>query len=349
MTRSGARRVLRRQRCQRVQRLWKALHRDDPEALRILARDTRVRSGGHEEDIHTGFARADRLLLDGADREHRTVELELAGGGDLVTAVSVVTELFHQAEGECKAGGGAADARRVDADPDRELADEGARLVDEDPDRGGAPVLETADRPYRRSRGPASPAKRDTQPVARAMGRDQLVEATEAVDRLPVDGDEFVAWAQHLGGGRIAEDASDQHARQPDSDVVPQPCENDGRRRPLRLLHLGDGGVLLLPLGRAAANLPDRNQRRVAGEWPAEEVFEQMGFAEADVDEVDAALVHRRVLTGNAHERLKGVSAVRQEDVVVVRGNDVEDGQRDRGQSDSRADRPRERQPSHLS
>ena len=106
--------------------------------------------------------------------------------------------------------------------------------------------------------------------------------------------------------------------------------------------------MLLLLLGRAAANLPDRNQRRVAGEWPAEEVFEQMGFAEADVDEVDAALVHLRVLAGNAHERLKSVRAVRQEDVVVVRGDDVEDGQRDRGQSDSRADRPRERQPSHL-
>ena len=133
-----------------MQRLWKALHRDDPEAVPIPARDARVRPGGYEKDIHTGFARADRLLLDGADREHGAVELELAGGGDLVAAVRVVTELFHQTERECEAGGRAADACCVDADPDRKLADEGAGLVDEDPDRGGTSVLETADRPDRR-------------------------------------------------------------------------------------------------------------------------------------------------------------------------------------------------------
>ena len=55
------------------------------------------------------------------------------------------------------------------------------------------------------------------------MSRDQLVEAAEAVDPLPVDGDELVTRAQHLGGGRIAQDASDDHAGQPDSDVVAQP------------------------------------------------------------------------------------------------------------------------------
>src|SRR5512133_4044648 len=184
MAGSGAGRVLRRQRCQRVQRLWKALHRDDAEAIRIPARDTRVRSGGHEEDIHTGFTRADRLLLDGANREHRAVELELAGGGDLVAAVRVVAKLFHQAESEREAGRGAADARRVDADPDRKLADGCAGLVDEDPDRGRAPVLETADRPDRGRVGPVSPAEGEPQLVARSMGRNQLVEPAEAVDRL---------------------------------------------------------------------------------------------------------------------------------------------------------------------
>ena len=87
-----------------------------------------------------------------------------------MAAVRVVTELFHQTERECEAGGRAADACCVDADPDRKLADEGAGLVDEDPDRGGTSVLETADRPDRRRRGPASPAENQAQPYAVLTG-----------------------------------------------------------------------------------------------------------------------------------------------------------------------------------
>src|SRR5213596_1327402 len=82
--RSGASRVLRGQRCQSVQRLWKALHRDDLQPLRIPARNLGVRPGRREKNVHTRLARADRFLLDGADWEHRAVQCELTGGRDLV-------------------------------------------------------------------------------------------------------------------------------------------------------------------------------------------------------------------------------------------------------------------------
>src|SRR5262249_31573524 len=172
MARSGARRVLRRQCCQGVQRLWKALHRDDSEAVRIPARGACVRPGGHPGNIPTSVAGSARLLLYRADREDRAVELELAGGGDPVAPIHVSTELLHQAEGECEAGGRAADARRVDADRDWKLADRRAGLVDEDPDRGGLRVLEAPDCPDRGRGRPVTVAEPEPQPVALAMRGD---------------------------------------------------------------------------------------------------------------------------------------------------------------------------------
>src|SRR5438874_7035296 len=40
------------QRCQRPQRLWKVLHRDDAEPIGIAPRLPRVVAGRHEEDVH---------------------------------------------------------------------------------------------------------------------------------------------------------------------------------------------------------------------------------------------------------------------------------------------------------
>src|SRR5579884_4359705 len=71
-----------RERCQCVQRLLKTLHRDDPEAVRVLPRVAGVLPRGDEEGVHTRLARADRLLLDAADRAHLPVEEDLARGRD---------------------------------------------------------------------------------------------------------------------------------------------------------------------------------------------------------------------------------------------------------------------------
>src|SRR4249919_1874253 len=56
-------------RCQLPQRLLKTFNRNDPQAVRVLPRIARVLPRGHEEEIHIGPARADRLLLHTADRE----------------------------------------------------------------------------------------------------------------------------------------------------------------------------------------------------------------------------------------------------------------------------------------
>src|SRR6476646_11197021 len=50
------------QRCQCPQRLWKVLHRDDPEPVGIAPGLARVRAGGDEESVHTRLARPERLL-----------------------------------------------------------------------------------------------------------------------------------------------------------------------------------------------------------------------------------------------------------------------------------------------
>src|SRR5215218_8021065 len=109
-----------RQRCQRSQRLWKVLHRDDPQPVRVAPRLTRVRTGRHQEDVHTRAANAERLLLHAADRAHCAVRTELPGGRDLVAVGDVAPELLEEVEREREAGGGSADAARVDLDLDRQ-------------------------------------------------------------------------------------------------------------------------------------------------------------------------------------------------------------------------------------
>src|SRR5262245_640065 len=72
---------------QRMQRLLKTLHRDDPQTTRILARLGRVLPSGDEEDVDAGGPRAEGLLLDASDRGDAAVEIELAGGCDLQAVV----------------------------------------------------------------------------------------------------------------------------------------------------------------------------------------------------------------------------------------------------------------------
>ena len=57
--------------------------------MRLLAGIARVLPSRHEEGIHTRLARADRLLLDAADRADRAVQEDLARRGDLVAVDDV--------------------------------------------------------------------------------------------------------------------------------------------------------------------------------------------------------------------------------------------------------------------
>src|ERR1044072_9845247 len=67
------------QRCQRPQRLWKVLHRDDLEPVRIAPSLLGILPGRNEEDVHTCFANTERLLLHAADRTHRPAAPALPG------------------------------------------------------------------------------------------------------------------------------------------------------------------------------------------------------------------------------------------------------------------------------
>src|SRR5205814_9010682 len=69
---------------QGAQRLWKRLHRDDAEPVRVLPRNPVIVPSRDEEGVHTSFACADRFLLDTADRPDRAVGADLTGRRDLV-------------------------------------------------------------------------------------------------------------------------------------------------------------------------------------------------------------------------------------------------------------------------
>jgi len=128
---------------------------------------------------------------------------------------------------------------------------------------------------------------------------------------------------------RLAEDAADDDVRKLDPYVVAETFEGDGCGDLLRVLHLRDVELLRLLGRRVAEHVARGEERGAARERPAKQVFEQVGLAEADVHEIDATLLRRRMLAGNAHERLQRVRAVWQKDVVLVRGDQVENAQRD--------------------
>src|SRR5579885_3694067 len=108
------------ERRQGTQRLWKALHRDDPQPVRVALRVARVLPSRDEEGIHMRLARADRLLLDPADGADGAVREDLARRGDPVAVDDVPPELLEDVEREGEPRRGAADAARVDADRDRQ-------------------------------------------------------------------------------------------------------------------------------------------------------------------------------------------------------------------------------------
>ena len=84
-------------------------------------------------------ARADRFLLDPADRADRAVGEDLAGRGDLVAVDDVAAELLHHLEREREAGRRAADVAGVDPHVERQVDVERRLEEDADDRRGAAP------------------------------------------------------------------------------------------------------------------------------------------------------------------------------------------------------------------
>ena len=111
--------------------------------------------------------------------------------------------------------------------------------------------------------------------------------------------------------------------------MVAEAFEGDGCGDLLRVRHLREVDLLRLLGRRVAEDVALREEGGAACERPAEQILEQVGLAEADVDEIDTAALRRRMLAGDAHEGLQRVRAVGQEDVVLVRGDQVENAQRD--------------------
>src|SRR5438105_15528091 len=73
--------------CQCAQRLWKSLHSDDAEAIRVAPSLARVIPSRDEEDVRLRLADAERLLLDAPDLGDRAVQLDLSGRGDAIAAI----------------------------------------------------------------------------------------------------------------------------------------------------------------------------------------------------------------------------------------------------------------------
>ena len=109
------------QSCQSVQRLLKTLHRDDPQAVRVLPRIGGVLPAGTRK-ASTPASRAPIVFcLMPPIGPTRPFEEDLAGRRDLVAAVDVAAELLQDVEREREAGRRPADAARVDRDADRQL------------------------------------------------------------------------------------------------------------------------------------------------------------------------------------------------------------------------------------
>src|SRR5207245_8539938 len=124
-----------------------------PVALRI-ARIVPIR--GNQEDIDVSSARPDRLLLDAADPRHAPVELDHAGGRNLVTVVDVAPSLLEQLERERQSGRRTAHAAEVEADRKRKAHAE--RLRRQNADQGSLRLRRVACLAYQdRERAPPSP------------------------------------------------------------------------------------------------------------------------------------------------------------------------------------------------
>ena len=161
------------------------------------------------------------------------------------------------------------------------------------------------------------------------MARDQSVKPAEAVHLLSVHRQDLVSGPEDPADRCLAQNAADDDVRQLDRYAVAEASEGDGRGDLLRVRHLREVDLLRLFGRRVAEHVALREEGGAARERAAEQILEQVRLAEADVHEIDTAAPRRRMLARDAHEGLQRVRAVGQEDVVLVRGDQVENAQRD--------------------
>ena len=254
-----------------------------------LRASLRVVPSRHEENIHTRIARADRLLLDSADRADRAVGEDLAGRRDLVAVVDVASELLHHVEREREPGG-----RAADRCPASILTGNGSWM-------SGAVSTEDADDRAARlgvRRRRSSPARRAS------CGRASTVKRGDRTDLQPCHRGEDVAacWSPRL--------PSTATARRPARASRLRACPARRRRSARRSAR----STTFLPAAlraTAAAISCDRRMscRSICRRWlsldarrvdgarrvqvgalvqAAEEALEQRRLAHDDVDEVDA-------------------------------------------------------------
>src|SRR5437763_17102069 len=116
-----------------MQRLLKILHRDDPKAVRLALRIACiVPIRRNQEDVDVSTTRPARLLLADADPRHAAVELDHAGGRDLVAVVDIPPALLQEFKRKRQARRRTAHASEVEADRKRKAITERLRRQDAD-------------------------------------------------------------------------------------------------------------------------------------------------------------------------------------------------------------------------
>src|SRR5262249_52250342 len=213
-----AKSALFRARCQLPQRLLKTVNRDDGQPVRVLAGSARIRADRHEEEIHMGAARADRLLPDPPDGEDRAVEGELARRRDPTAVRDVAAELARYLEGEGKTGGRTADLAEVDAHVDRKPYP--CVLVDEYPDDRPLHVRRVRHRADGDIERTIVSPDGEVHAVSGRVAADHEAQLIGRAYRPAVDRDDDVVGLEHPRRWDVGRDVRDENTSRDRHDVV---------------------------------------------------------------------------------------------------------------------------------
>src|SRR6266545_7423975 len=166
----------------------------------------------HEEGVDMGLAGPDRLLLDAADPRHRSVELDLAGRGDLQPVVDVAAALLEDLERKREADQRTAHlALQVEVDRKRKpgLDELDGGEADERPARD----LIVCDRADPKVEALRTSAHADPDDVAGLVSGERPEQVEPAADLTAVRGDDDVVRAQPAARVRVRLDRPDPNAR----------------------------------------------------------------------------------------------------------------------------------------
>ena len=306
-------------RLQRVQRLFKTLHRDDPQVSCIAARSCCVFPSRDEEHVGSGRPDAVGLLLDASHRADGAVELDLAGRRDPVAAVDVVPELLEDLQREREAGRRAADVAEVDADVQRQLDPRVLRDADADdrallrrPERRPCSCVRSSVLPSRRSRSRTSSPGSIVAVAFRSCATVSALRPSTATITSPLS-------SAFAAGTSTATDST-RTPRGVAPDVEACGAHRDRGRDLLGPVHLhacfGD------PLAERLAGRGHRvrrNERRAVRAQEREDPLEPAHLPHGDVDVVDASGAAGIGLALDLDLRGDRVGAVRDEEVVARR------------------------------